>query len=386
MNTAKKNWFIVITVICAFLFLLRIFTAPETRSTKNILNIDSVSELSLTDRNLPYKDVKPIKFDINDCLKDSLVKKGTNNPSKKEKNIEDPKDKNEPEFETFQDYLDAQPNPNIVSDYKNVRTQHFNAPDLDRYHAYGPEIFGRLGYNPNVNMDEYYIQNTDPSVDIRRAKKGMFETINIGIVNTIFMTSGFNDELITEIEEVKAIYGSARKDEVGTRSDLIIESGFTIGAFIICFIIPMICWIIYLFEFISWKSDKKRQIRLILNSKETESDYNAKINSLNKLRQLNNINKTEYIEKVNSLRKSLYEKLIIQEQETRVIETQEALEEAFKNGTLTEEEYKQKNTVSDKYEKLEPKIKIDKSSCPVCQNKLSSNEKVCKSCGIVIRQ
>ena len=141
----------------------------------------------------------------------------------------DPKDNKEPEFETFQDYLDA--DHNIVSDFENVRTQHFNAPDLDRYLTYGSDTFGKLGYNPNVNMEELYLQNTDWTDDLSRAWEGHKELFKTGFTDTFAFGISKDEHNAEAFEKVMSDYAPTQgRDEMTTFwSNALLSAGYTTG-------------------------------------------------------------------------------------------------------------------------------------------------------------
>jgi uncharacterized membrane protein len=311
----KRNWFITITVIFSVLFIIRISTAPHTRSTKEI-----------------------------------------------------------------------------------VKDQEGTWNSIDRYLSYGSFIYGKYGFDPYRDNSTFYNNNTSPENDISRARDARFKTIGIGFINTIFMTPGSDKDLINEIEKIKATYGSTRVGATGARANSIIDSGFTIGAFICCFIIPVICWIVYLVQLSNIKSAKKReanslenekqrQLNSILNSKETEIEYKEKLEALNKLKEVNGLSMDEYNEKANSLREMLYSKIVEEKSILQSKEKQQALEEALKKGVITEEEYEQKRNKISNFEKSnESKLKLDKTACPVCKASLSPEDNNCIRCGLQIRQ
>lgn len=299
----KKQWFIIISLVCTILFIMRVSTAPKTRSVGK-----------------------------------------------------------------------------IVKEYEGTYES------IGRYLSYGSGTYGKYGFDPRRDNARFYDGITTKEDEYKRAWKGGFEMIGIGFINTIGMTSSSDSDLINEIENVKAVYGSTKLGSTGDRARFMLESGFAIGAFICCFLIPIICWIYYLVQLSNLKSEKKRQIKIILNSKETAQDYKEKMDTLNRLRELNSINKEEYDKKINSLRNEMYSKLVKSSDNKRSKLKQEALEDAFNMGVITEDEYKAKKSNQTIITESNPKIIFNKSNCPVCKSVISETDEKCPSCGIIVRE
>ena len=121
--------------------------------------------------------------------------------------------------------------PKITSAYNVGKAKDFSAKqnNLAKFGTYGSEIYGKLGFDPNKNMNEVYDAETHWSVDIDRALSGMGKLAAIGVQDTFGLGAFASQGNYLDFEDTMNKYSSSRGGVAGFTANAMTSAGYTIG-------------------------------------------------------------------------------------------------------------------------------------------------------------
>ena len=105
----------------------------------------------------------------------------------------------------------------------------FAGKDVDRYLSYGSSTYGKLGYDPFIDNNEFYNQNVTASQDIQRAATGLWKLAGVGFRDTFAFGATASKGMHKEFEQIMSTYGSTKKGSAGFVANTMLSSGYTVG-------------------------------------------------------------------------------------------------------------------------------------------------------------
>lgn len=107
----------------------------------------------------------------------------------------------------------AKSTPTNFNQFTNAgRTFHFDPKGADRYLTYGSKVYGQLGYNPFINNEKKYQQETSWTKDISRGFTGMVKLAGVGVSDTFGFGAFANSDNHKDFGKIMQDYGSQRGD------------------------------------------------------------------------------------------------------------------------------------------------------------------------------
>ncbi len=130
-------------------------------------------------------------------------------------------------------------------------------------------------------------------------------------------------------------------------------------------------------------TDTEKKIAIIATNDKLNEVFAESIDSLNKMLDSKLIDHNEYEQKSRKLIDDNYNKTIQLQKSESDLKNDALLEDALNKKIISKDEYEDKRSSFAK-DLLKPKLILDKSVCPACNNRLRDSDEECQECGLQI--